>query len=91
MLGPVQCAQRVKRTPFIAKQNVLPVPCGHCVEVCVSSHILNIAGLPKTLADRDEEGRPKIPKALSQDLCANEALNHATLERCSTAKCRGRG
>lgn len=57
MLEPVQCAQRVKRTPFIAKQNVLTIPCGHCVEVCASSHILNVAGLPKTLADRDEGGR----------------------------------
>lgn len=54
MLEPVQCAQGVKRTPFIAKQKALTIPCGRCVRVCVSSHILNITGPQKALDDRDE-------------------------------------
>ena len=76
MLEPVQRAQGVKRTPFIAKQNVFTVPHAHGVKGCAASHILNIVGPQQTLDDRDERGSlAKVPKALSQDLCANEALN----------------
>lgn len=75
-LEPVQCAQGVKRTPFIAKQTVFPMPRAHGVKVCAASHVLNLAGPKQTLDGRSETGSlAPAPDALSLDLYERKSWN----------------
>lgn len=91
MLEPVQCAQGVKRTPFIAKQTVFPVPRAHGGKVCAASHFLNRVGPKQNLDGRSETGSLATAQdTLSLDSYVHESWNYITCLPCRKTTSPGR-